>query len=154
MDELVRVAGFDKTEMEIDEWGMFSCRWREGGSSAPPLEANNRRMAQTENIERRSARSTQIGGVDRTLGVVSCRLRLVQLVHPQRANVPTLFFEWESAIPFVPLMIAPYMSIDLFFVGAPFLCRPIANWRHFRSASRLRFWLAASVFCCFRSLCF
>ena len=24
MDELVRVAGFDKTEMEIDQWGMFS----------------------------------------------------------------------------------------------------------------------------------
>jgi len=41
----------------------------------------------------------------------------------QRANVPTLFFEWERAIPFVPLMIAPYMSIDLFFVAAPFLCR-------------------------------
>jgi protein-tyrosine phosphatase len=41
----------------------------------------------------------------------------------QRANVPTLFFEWERFIPFVPLMIAPYMSIDLFFVAAPFLCR-------------------------------
>lgn len=41
----------------------------------------------------------------------------------QRANVPTLFFEWERLIPFVPLMIAPYMSIDLFFVAAPFLCR-------------------------------
>jgi len=41
----------------------------------------------------------------------------------QRANVPTLFFEWERAIPFVPLMIAPYMSIDLFFIAAPFLCR-------------------------------
>ena len=40
----------------------------------------------------------------------------------QRANVPTLFFEWERAIPFVPLMIVPYMSIDLFFVAAPFLC--------------------------------
>jgi protein-tyrosine phosphatase/membrane-associated phospholipid phosphatase len=40
-----------------------------------------------------------------------------------RANVPTLFFEWERLIPFVPLMIAPYMSIDLFFVAAPFLCR-------------------------------
>ena len=40
-----------------------------------------------------------------------------------RANVPTLFFEWERSIPFVPLMIAPYMSIDLFFVAAPFLCR-------------------------------
>jgi protein-tyrosine phosphatase len=40
----------------------------------------------------------------------------------QQANVPTLFFEWERAIPFVPLMIVPYMSIDLFFVAAPFLC--------------------------------
>ncbi len=39
-----------------------------------------------------------------------------------RANVPTLFFEWERSIPFVPLMIIPYMSIDLFFVTAPFLC--------------------------------
>jgi predicted protein tyrosine phosphatase len=41
----------------------------------------------------------------------------------QRANVPTLFFGWERAIPFVPVMIVPYMSIDLFFVAAPFLCR-------------------------------
>lgn len=41
----------------------------------------------------------------------------------RRTDVPTLFFEWERLIPFVPLMIAPYMSIDLFFVAAPFLCR-------------------------------
>lgn len=41
----------------------------------------------------------------------------------QRANVPTLFFAWERFIPFVPLMIVPYMSIDLFFVAAPFICR-------------------------------
>jgi len=41
----------------------------------------------------------------------------------QRGNVPSLFFEWERSIPFVPLMIVPYMSIDLFFVAAPFLCR-------------------------------
>lgn len=41
----------------------------------------------------------------------------------QRANVPTLFFEWERLIPFVPLMIVPYLSIDLFFIAAPFLCR-------------------------------
>jgi membrane-associated phospholipid phosphatase len=40
-----------------------------------------------------------------------------------RAHVGTLFFEWERHIPFVPLMIIPYMSIDLFFVAAPFLCR-------------------------------
>jgi protein-tyrosine phosphatase len=41
----------------------------------------------------------------------------------QRHDVGTLFFEWERHIPFVPLMIVPYMSIDLFFVAAPFLCR-------------------------------
>ena len=40
----------------------------------------------------------------------------------QRSDVGTLVFEWERLIPFVPLMIAPYMSIDLFFVAAPFLC--------------------------------
>lgn len=41
----------------------------------------------------------------------------------QRAHVGTLAFGWERRIPFVPLMILPYMSIDLFFVAAPFLCR-------------------------------
>jgi protein-tyrosine phosphatase/membrane-associated phospholipid phosphatase len=41
----------------------------------------------------------------------------------RRANVGTLYFEWERAIPFVPFFILPYMSIDLFFVVAPFLCR-------------------------------
>jgi membrane-associated phospholipid phosphatase len=40
-----------------------------------------------------------------------------------RANVGTFYFNWERAIPFVPFFILPYMSIDLFFVAAPFLCR-------------------------------
>jgi len=40
-----------------------------------------------------------------------------------RANVGTFYFRWERGIPFVPFFILPYMSIDLFFVGAPFLCR-------------------------------
>ena len=40
-----------------------------------------------------------------------------------RANIPSFYFEWERAIPFVPFFILPYMSIDLFFVAAPFLCR-------------------------------
>ncbi|MCA9062406.1 MAG: phosphatase PAP2/dual specificity phosphatase family protein [Planctomycetaceae bacterium] len=38
-----------------------------------------------------------------------------------RAPVPTLVFDWERMIPFVPWMVIPYMSIDLFFVFAPFL---------------------------------
>lgn len=40
-----------------------------------------------------------------------------------RGDVGTLVFGWESLIPFIPVMIIPYMSIDLFFVAAPFLCR-------------------------------
>jgi hypothetical protein len=40
-----------------------------------------------------------------------------------RANVSTFYFEWERKIPFMPFFILPYMSIDLFFVVAPFLCR-------------------------------
>src|SRR5438876_12353408 len=41
----------------------------------------------------------------------------------RRAGVGTFYFEWERGIPFVPFMILPYMSIDLFFVATPFLCR-------------------------------
>lgn len=40
-----------------------------------------------------------------------------------RANLPSLYFEWERGLPFVPLLIPAYLSLDLFFVGAPFLCR-------------------------------
>jgi membrane-associated phospholipid phosphatase len=39
-----------------------------------------------------------------------------------RPNVGTWHYEWERMIPFVPAMIIPYMSIDLFFAAAPFLC--------------------------------
>jgi len=39
-----------------------------------------------------------------------------------RSDVGTLYFGWERNIPFVPWMIIPYMSIDLFFIAAPFLC--------------------------------
>ena len=40
----------------------------------------------------------------------------------QRGDVPTWHASWELAIPFMPLLILPYMSIDLFFVTAPFVC--------------------------------
>jgi len=51
----------------------------------------------------------------------------------QRSDVGTLYFEWERHIPFVPWMIVPYMSIDLFFIGAPFLC---SNRAELRALSR------------------
>ena len=80
-------------------------------------------MEQVENIERRSARSIQLAA---SVGLSSLFLILYPLCNwlaAQRPYVPTLFFGWERAIPFVPLMIAPYMSLDLLFVAAPFLCR-------------------------------
>ncbi len=40
-----------------------------------------------------------------------------------RPYVASLHFAWESSIPFIPAMVVPYMSLDLFFVGAIFLCR-------------------------------
>ncbi len=40
----------------------------------------------------------------------------------QRSDVGTWYYQWERFIPFVPVMIVPYMSIDLFFVASPFLC--------------------------------
>lgn len=40
----------------------------------------------------------------------------------QRAGVGTLQFDWERGLPFVPWMILPYWSIDLFFIGSFFLC--------------------------------
>jgi membrane-associated phospholipid phosphatase len=39
----------------------------------------------------------------------------------RRNDVGVFYFEWERAIPFLPAMILPYLSIDLFFVFAPFL---------------------------------
>jgi hypothetical protein len=49
----------------------------------------------------------------------------------QRSQVGSLYFQWERAIPFVPFMILPYMSIDLFFIAAPFLCRTDEELRIF-----------------------
>ena len=49
----------------------------------------------------------------------------------QRSHVGSFYFQWEHAIPFVPLMILPYMSIDLFFIAAPFLCRTEEELRTF-----------------------
>lgn len=42
----------------------------------------------------------------------------------QRNDIGTAVFGWElRLIPFVPAMVVPYWSIDLFFIFAPFVCR-------------------------------
>ena len=49
----------------------------------------------------------------------------------QRTDVGTWFFEWERHIPFLAPMIVPYLSIDVFFLAAPFLCRDREELRVF-----------------------
>ncbi len=44
-----------------------------------------------------------------------------------RAAVGVWYFAWERRIPFVPILIVPYLSLDAFFVVAPFLCRDRAE---------------------------
>jgi membrane-associated phospholipid phosphatase len=40
-----------------------------------------------------------------------------------RSDIMQLNFPWEAAIPFMPALILPYLSLDLFFIAAPFLMR-------------------------------
>ncbi len=80
---------------------------------------------QNNSIERRSARSTA------KAFAASVGLSILFLIvyggciwiTSRRGHVGSLYFEWERRIPFVPFFILPYMSIDLFFIAAPFLCR-------------------------------
>jgi protein-tyrosine phosphatase/membrane-associated phospholipid phosphatase len=62
------------------------------------------------------------------------------------SHIGTWYFTWELAvIPYVPWLIVPYMSIDLFFLAAPFLCRDERQRRAF--AQRVVFAiLVAAVF--------
>jgi Dual specificity phosphatase, catalytic domain len=46
-----------------------------------------------------------------------------------RPDVGSFYFEWERGIPFVPALVVPYWSLDLFFCGAFFLCRTKAELR-------------------------
>jgi membrane-associated phospholipid phosphatase len=39
----------------------------------------------------------------------------------RRSDIGVFYFQWERSTPFFPFMILPYLSIDLFFVAAPFL---------------------------------
>ena len=63
-----------------------------------------------------------------------------------RADVGTWAFDWERNIPFVPWLIVPYMSLDLFFVVAPFLCRERTELLVFRRRMTLAIVIAGAMF--------
>lgn len=66
----------------------------------------------------------------------------------QLADVPAFVFAWEvDAIPFLPWLIIPYMSIDLFYAGSLFLIR--ASDELDTHASRLLLATTVAVICFF-----
>jgi hypothetical protein len=72
-------------------------------------------------------------------------LRLTAL----RSDVGTLAFGWEREIPFVPLLWVPYLSIDLFFVAAPFCCRTAAERERIARRLTVAILLSAAGFLAF-----
>jgi protein-tyrosine phosphatase/membrane-associated phospholipid phosphatase len=64
----------------------------------------------------------------------------------QRSDVGTWYFAWERHIPFVPLLIVPYLSIDLFFIAAPFLCRNAQERRTFARRTSFAIVVAGACF--------
>jgi membrane-associated phospholipid phosphatase len=67
----------------------------------------------------------------------------------QRAAVPSFYFAWERHIPYVPWMIWPYLSIDLFFLGSFFVCRRRDELSALGRRLILATVLAAACFLCF-----
>jgi len=67
----------------------------------------------------------------------------------QRSDVGLLYFKWERAIPFVPFFILPYMSIDLFFIAAPFLCGTDRELKAFSKRVTAAIFIAGSCFLLF-----
>lgn len=67
-------------------------------------------------------------------------------VTANRSDVGTWGYSWENLIPFVPLMIIPYMSINLFFVCGPFMCQSRNELRVFAQRITLAIFVAGACF--------
>jgi 1-acyl-sn-glycerol-3-phosphate acyltransferase/membrane-associated phospholipid phosphatase len=67
----------------------------------------------------------------------------------QRTDVGTWFFDWERRIPFLAPMILPYLSIDAFFLIAPFLCRDREELRVFSTRIATAILVAGACFALF-----
>jgi protein-tyrosine phosphatase/membrane-associated phospholipid phosphatase len=63
-----------------------------------------------------------------------------------RSHVGTWRFAWEGRLPLVPWLIVPYMSLDLFFVAAPFLCVDGVELRTYRRRMTMAILAAGGMF--------
>jgi membrane-associated phospholipid phosphatase len=63
-----------------------------------------------------------------------------------RADVGTWAFDWERRLPFVSWLIVPYMSLDIFFVAAPFMCKERTELFVFRRRMTMAILAAGTMF--------
>src|SRR4051812_28604492 len=66
-----------------------------------------------------------------------------------RTDVRTWSFEWEKQIPFLPAMIVPYWTLNLFFMGSFFVCATFAELRILRTRIGLAILIACGCFLLF-----
>ncbi len=67
----------------------------------------------------------------------------------QRADLGKCFFDWELRVPFVPALIVPYMSIDLFFFASFFLCGDATELRAHARRTAAAILVAGAAFLAF-----
>ncbi len=121
-------AGFEKIHQEIDEWGIFSVSV-----------ARRRHEMKLRALKASAFLSTLFLVVYHTCNWITA----------QRTDVGTIYFGWERMIPFMPFFILPYMSVDLFFVVAPFLCADESELRAFSRRIALAIIVAGACFLLF-----
>jgi len=66
-----------------------------------------------------------------------------------RSDVGTWYYDWELKIPFVPAMIVPYWTLNLFFMGSFFVCTTLAELKVLRTRIGLAILIACSCFLLF-----
>jgi hypothetical protein len=100
-----------------------------GGTGVSPVIRGTSRLSRVD--ERKGSSPPRLAA--RLLWLAFCTTLFLVLygaclfVTAHRADVPTLHFQWERHIPYLPWMIWPYMSIDLFFLGSFFVVRTRAE---------------------------
>jgi hypothetical protein len=66
-----------------------------------------------------------------------------------RSDVGTWCYDWEFEIPFIPAMIVPYWTLNLFFIGSFFVCSTLAELKVLRTRIGLAILIACSCFLLF-----
>ena len=148
LDELVRAAGFEKIAMRIDEDGIFTVSL---GAAKTWLSRDVDRPSKTRHdtagaVAAAPSRAARLPTLPTPIGLWKSALvwmffcsLLFELVYDgcnwitaERIDVGTWYFAWEMRIPFVPAMIVPYWSLDLFFIGSFFVCSSSSELRILR----------------------